>query len=145
MLPSAPQTTSGDSHVMSHDSDSALSTLSTALRLSIAGETLDQDTTELQPSISDMVNHKEPALVVPDDVPVDLRVKLAVSMIQLGKTIPEVRLNYNSIAVPSLHVYNIRIQDLLQPIFVSAEDYGDLYLDIADAYMENSEFLTDHA
>ena len=36
-------------------------------------------------------------------------------------------------------------QDLLQPIFVSAEDYGDLYLDIADAYMENSEFLTDNA
>ena len=33
-------------------------------------------------------------------------------------------------------------QDLLQPIFVSAEDYGDLYLDIADAYMENSEFFT---
>lgn len=99
MLPSAPQTTSGDSHVTSHDSDSALSTLSTALRLSIAGETLDQDTTELQSSISDMVNHKEPALVVPDDVPVDLRVKLAVSMIQLGKTVPEVRLNYNSIAI----------------------------------------------
>lgn len=33
-------------------------------------------------------------------------------------------------------------QDLLQPIFVSPEDYGDLYLDIADAYMENSEFLS---
>ena len=90
MLTSTPQTTSGDSHVISHDSDSALTTLSTALRLSIAGETLDQDATELQPSISDIVNHKEPVLVVPDDVPVDLRVKLAVSMIQLGKTVPEV-------------------------------------------------------
>jgi hypothetical protein len=90
MLPSTPQTTSGDSHVMSHDPDSALSTLSTALRLSIAGETLDQDTAELQPSISDI--HKETPLVVPDDVPVDLRVKLAVSMIQLGKTVPEVSL-----------------------------------------------------
>ena len=30
-------------------------------------------------------------------------------------------------------------QDLLEVIFVSPEDYGDLYLDIVDAYMENSE------
>ena len=30
-------------------------------------------------------------------------------------------------------------QDMLEPIFVSPEDYGDLYLDIFDAYMENSE------
>lgn len=90
MLPSTPQATSSDNHVTSHDSDSALSTLSTALRLSIAGVTLDQDTAELQPSISDIVCQQEIALVVPDDMPVDLRVKLAVSMIQLGKTVPEV-------------------------------------------------------
>lgn len=87
MLPSA---TSTDNHVMSCNSDSTLPTLSTALRLSIAGETLDQDTTELQPSISDVVIQQETALLVPDDMPVDLRVKLAVSMIQLGKTVPEV-------------------------------------------------------
>ena len=94
MLSSTPQTTSADNHVMSHDSDSTLPTLSTALRLSIAGETLDQDAIELQPSIGDLLLQQETALEVPDDMPVDLRVKLAVSMIQLGKTVPEVSLNY---------------------------------------------------
>ena len=90
MFPSTPQATSRDNHMTSHDPDSALSTLSTALRLSIAGETLDQDATELQPSISDVDIQRETTLMVPDDMPVDLRVKLAVSMIQLGKIVPEV-------------------------------------------------------
>ena len=91
MLPSLPQATSADDHVMSHDSDSALPTLSTALRLSIAGETLDQDPIELQPIIGDD-KIQDVALEIPDDMPVDLRVKLAVSMIQLAKTVPEVSL-----------------------------------------------------
>ena len=34
-------------------------------------------------------------------------------------------------------------QELLRPIFPKPEDYGDLFLDIADAYMENSEISID--
>ena len=78
---------SADDHVMSHDSDT-FPTLPTALRLSIAGETLDQHV-EVQLS-SEM--EESPTVEIPDDMPVDLRVKLAISMIQLGKAVPEVGL-----------------------------------------------------
>ena len=90
VTPQKPHPISTDDHVTSHDSDSssaALPTLSTALRLSIAGETLDR-AVELQPSVGDV--EETAVLQIPDDMPVDLRVKLAVSMIQLGKTVPEV-------------------------------------------------------
>ena len=92
MLPPTPKATTGDDNEMSHDSDSTLPTLSRALRLSIAGETLDQDTAELQPSLNvgDGGIHNT-VLEIPDDMPVDLRVKLAVSMVHLAKTVPEVR------------------------------------------------------
>ena len=75
--------------MISHDSDSSstLPTLSTALRLSIAGETLDR-AVELEPSVGAI--EETAVLQIPDDMPVDLRVKLAVSMIQLGKTVMEV-------------------------------------------------------
>lgn len=90
MLPSTPDNApaiSADDHVMSHDSDT-FPTLPTALRLSIAGETLDQHV-EVQLS-SEM--EESPTVEIPDDMPVDLRVKLAISMIQLGKAVPEVGL-----------------------------------------------------
>ena len=89
VVPRAPNRPPAYDHEMSHDSDSSgtFPTLSTALRLSIAGETLDQHV-ETQPSFSNM----EDVLVfqIPDDMPVDLRVKLAVSMIHLAKSLPEV-------------------------------------------------------
>ena len=74
---------------VSHDSDSAgeLPTLSTALRLSIAGETLDQHT-RMQPATSSQ--EEMVTFHIPDDMPVDLRIKLAVTMIHLGKDVPEV-------------------------------------------------------
>ena len=89
VTPQKPHPISTDDNMTSHDSDcsSALPTLSTALRLSIAGETLDR-AVELQSSVGEV--EETAVLQIPDDMPVDLRVKLAVSMIQLGKTVPEV-------------------------------------------------------
>lgn len=51
-------------------------------------------------------------------------------------TLDDVTLYRNNYIIACDYVH---VQDLLQPIFVSPEDYGDLYLDIADAYMETSE------
>ena len=91
VVPQKPHPSSTDDHMTSHDSDSSntLPTLSTALRLSIAGETLDK-ATEMQLGTGDV--EEADIFQIPDDMPVDLRVKLAVSMIQLGRTVPEVGL-----------------------------------------------------
>ena len=55
---------------------------------------------------------------VPEDLPVDLRVKLAVCLVHLSLPLP-----------PSL----------LPSVLAQPEDYGDLFMDLADAYTENGE------
>lgn len=121
MLPAVPQmshpTLADDDHVMSHDLDShsSLPTLSTTLRLSIAGETLDQDV-DTEPSIIKMDEDVE-HFQTPGDMPVDLRVKLAVSMIQLGKNLPEVG------QCRSICVYTLDDVTLYRDNYIIACDY----------------------
>ena len=63
-------------------------------------------------------------LVIPDDLLVDMRVKLALCLIHLSFPLP-----------PSL----------LPPVLANPEEYGDLFLDLAEAYSENGQFLTPFA
>lgn len=58
-------------------------------------------------------------LVVPDDLPVDMRVKLAVCLIHRSLPLP-----------PSL----------LPPVTAHPEEYGDLFIDLAEAYTEMGEW-----
>ena len=70
--------------------------LTTALRISISGEGM-----ELTPQVLNREGEgsaeqgvRQGRLTVPDDLPVDLRAKLAVAMINLGLTVPEVRTDF---------------------------------------------------
>ena len=54
-------------------------------------------------------------LVIPDDLPVDMRVKLAICLIHLSLPLP-----------PSL----------LVPVTTHPDEYGDLFIDLADAHTE---------
>lgn len=81
-------------HVTSHDESCDLSAtppshfpLTMALRVSIAGEmSLDH-----QEGTDHAGTQPVQLLTIPEDVPVDLRAKLAISLIHLGKDVPEVR------------------------------------------------------
>lgn len=60
-------------------------------------------------------------LILPDDLPIDLRVKIVVCLIYLRNLHP--------------------IKNLLYPLFVqSVDDVGDLYIDVADACTENGYY-----
>ena len=86
-------------HVTSHDESCDPSStppshlpLTMALRVSIAGEmSLDH-----QEGTTHAGTHPVQQLTIPEDVPVDLRAKLAVSLIHLGKDVPEVKIWTNS-------------------------------------------------
>ncbi|XP_013421709.1 general transcription factor 3C polypeptide 3 [Lingula anatina] len=57
---------------------------------------------------------------VPDVLPIDLRVKVGVLLIQLGFYTP--------------------VESVLRPLFEETpNDYGDLYLDVAEAYMDKTD------
>ena len=98
-------------HVTSHDESCDLSAtppshlpLTMALRVSIAGEMgLDH-----QEGTSHTGTQPVQQLTIPEDVPVDLRAKLAVSLIHLGKDMPEVRIWTNGchdvLQVSSIHL-----------------------------------------
>jgi len=59
-------------------------------------------------------------LTLPEDLPIDLRVKIVVCLIHLRQ----------------LH----QIKEILFPLFLQAvEDVGDLYIDVADAFAENGD------
>ena len=90
-----PQTTGeadkGNSHLASFSTDSSaahMADLTTALRISISGENM-----ELNPDLpmTRVDTVLEQTLFFPNDMPVDLRVKLAVAMIHTGKEVPEVK------------------------------------------------------
>ena len=64
--------------------------LTMALRMSIAGEDdLEHEEEAASTGASSPVT-QQLHLTIPDDIPVDLRTKLAVSLIHLGKQLPEV-------------------------------------------------------
>ncbi len=65
--------------------------LTAALRISISGETMELGSDLTSAGDPFDPPSKEESLSLPDDIPVDLRVKLAIAMIYLGKELPEVR------------------------------------------------------
>ena len=79
-----------DANCRSHDPSLDLQDLSltTALRISISGENIELGSDSMVDSLAE--KPVESSLMLPDDMPVDLRVKFAIAMINLGKTIPEV-------------------------------------------------------
>lgn len=87
---------------------------------------------------------------VPDSVPVDLRAKLMVCLIHLHVFTPlEVNKGFhtNSDVVDSWENYFTIITCLHQGLVStlmeqSAEEIGDLYLDVAEAYLEEGEYMT---
>ena len=111
-----PETSQADGdtsdHVTSHDSgatppherlDSESFPLTAALRMSIAGEGLaekvgledpgseDLRESQSQPATAGHFSSPQPVeLIVPEDLAIDLRVKLAVCLIYLGMDVPEV-------------------------------------------------------
>ena len=97
MIPQSPDepTTSEGDHMTSHDPETVQPTLplTEALRVSIAGEDMDEHISQLAREELSLREQEGDSLnlMVPDDMAVDLRVKLAVSMIHLGMTVPEVR------------------------------------------------------
>ena len=95
---------------------------------------------------------------VPDNIPVDIKAKVAVSMIQLKYPLPKVHpslppsltlfsfLSFSpfSSSLPSsssnAYVFFF-LQDILVALSSFPEDCGDLILDIAEAFMENGKTL----
>ena len=123
--------TESESRDVSHDKDATppeedptfQQVLSTAIRVSLSGEEIGNLNGEGEEEEEEnFVPHtfQEPAveLRIPDDLPVDIRVKLAVCMIHLSLPLP-----------PSL----------LPPVVSQPEEYGDLFIDLAEAYSENGQ------
>ncbi|XP_068727355.1 general transcription factor 3C polypeptide 3-like [Montipora capricornis] len=77
-----------------------------------------------RPDLTDSQSNNEEAktnLILPEDFPIDLRVKIVVCLIYLRNLYP--------------------IKDLLYPLFLqSVDNVGDLYIDVADAYTENGDY-----
>ena len=97
MLPqSCPFVVTEDPRLQSHKASPStssfpLSSLSTALRISISGEEMGADSAPPgQAPLPEQHEEMEGELEIPDDMPVDLRAKLALAMINLGKVFPEV-------------------------------------------------------
>ena len=93
MLPQFSPTKDQSREVPSSSSSSfPLSSLSAALRLSISGEEMLSDSASGQEPMPEQheEEEKEGELEIPEDIPVDLRAKLALAMINLGKALPEV-------------------------------------------------------
>lgn len=93
MLPQTPgEADKESSRLESFSTDTSsvhiMADLTTALRISISGENLELNT-DMSMTVVDEV--LERTLFLPDDMPVDLRVKLAVAMIHIGKEVPEVK------------------------------------------------------
>ncbi len=73
-----------------------LSSLPTALRISISGEEMGAESASSQEPAAEQQEGEEGELEIPEDMPMDLRAKLALAMINLGKGSPEVLLiRYN--------------------------------------------------
>ena len=101
--------------------------LSSAIRVSLSGETEegvldDGNSSEMRGEAGSLETLD---LQVPDELPVDMRVKLAICLIHRALPLPH---------------------SLLSPITSHPEEYGDLFIDLAEAYAETGrqtlEFLT---
>lgn len=101
----------------SNDGDSFQQMLSSAIRISLSGEAEEEE--YLRERVREREEEEERGrsleLAIPDDLPVDMRVKLAVSMVHLSLPLPS---------------------SLLLPVTAHPEEYGDLFLDLAEAYTE---------
>ena len=102
MLPPPPPTSSSEDLGTSKDlapSSSYLS-LTDALRISISGESMEYEEAAAvssgEPAASSsgeqLSDGSSAGLIVPSGMPVDLRVKLSLAMINLGQQVPEVHL-----------------------------------------------------
>ena len=92
--------------------------LSSAIRVSLSGSTEEEE--EEEEYLGERREEEEgrnSELAIPDNLPVDMRVKLAVAMVHLSLPLPS---------------------SLLPPITAHPEEYGDLFLDLAEAYTETS-------
>ena len=123
------QTQLSRSHDQSHDqtvtptseSPTFQQMLSSAIRVSLSGETEglegEGEGEEVREG-GEGLSTLPVELLMPDDLPVDMRVKLAVCLIHLSRPLP-----------PSL----------LPPVTSNPEEYGDLFIDLAEAYTEMGE------
>ena len=92
--------------------------LSSAIRVSLSGPTEEEEEEEyLGERREEEEGGRSLELAIPDNLPVDMRVKLAVAMVHLSLPLPS---------------------SLLPPITAHPEEYGDLFLDLAEAYTETS-------
>lgn len=86
MLPQSSSATNESASSESHDPLSSHLSISTALKLSLSGvENMDLEGESTQANLQ-----SERDLLVPADMPVDLRVKLAIVMINMGEKFSEV-------------------------------------------------------
>ena len=100
----------------SDDGDSFQQMLSSAIRISLSGEAEEEYLGErVREREEEEERGRSSELAIPDDLPVDMRVKLAVSMVHLSLPLPS---------------------SLLLPVTAHPEEYGDLFLDLAEAYTE---------
>ena len=119
------QTPLSRSHDQSHDQTATSikegptfqQMLSSAIRVSLSGETEGLEGGGEGEGEEAREGDGSPSveLLVPDDLPVDMRVKLAVCLIHLSLPLP-----------PSL----------LPPVTSNPEEYGDLFIDLAEAFTE---------
>ena len=106
-----------------NDGHSFQQMLSSAIRVSLSGDTEEEDEEEY---LGGRFREREEErgrsseLAIPDDLPVDMRVKLAVAMVHLSLPLPS---------------------SLLPSVTAHPEEYGDLFLDLAEAYTETGRAL----
>ena len=112
MVPEQPRSCDHEATPTNDEGRTFQQMLSSAIRISLSGEAEEEEEemeTERDGERGSLV------LLVPEDLPVDMRVKLALCMIHQSLPLP-----------PSL----------LTPVTTHPEDYGDLFLDLAEAYTE---------
>ena len=105
-----------------NDGHSFQQMLSSAIRVSLSGDTGEEEEEYLGGRFREREEERgrNSELAIPDDLPVDMRVKLAVAMVHLSLPLPS---------------------SLLPPVTAHPEEYGDLFLDLADAYTETGRAL----
>lgn len=114
------------SHDQSHDQTSSegptfQQMLSSAIRVSLSGDTEEIAGEGEGDRGTEVAPDQSTELLIPDDLPVDMRVKLAVCLVHSSVSLP-----------PSL----------LPPVLAHPEEYGDLFIDLAESYTETGENTT---
>ena len=111
MVPEQPGSHDHEAPPIDNEGNTFQQMLSSAIRVSLSGETEEEE----MEGEREGPKEEQRELVISDDLPVDMRVKLAVCMVHQALSLP-----------PSL----------LSPVTPHPEDYGDLFLDLAEAYTE---------